>query len=149
MAAYTKKLLAKDVVITVVPLTESGGTFSEGTAFSFTGRAGRVTRTRRKQLERLDADDSDYEHSVPVKKGFTLTLEAIKHVSGTDLEDISEGYDFVKVTIAKPRGSQTKTDTYYGAIEEDNWDKEIGKNLDRLTIVCIDIGTANPAIVTA
>lgn len=149
MAGYTKKLIAKNVIITVTPLTEAAGVFTDGTPFAFTGRCGKLTRTRRKQLERMDADDSDYEHSVPVKKGFTLVLEAVKHVSGTELEDIAEGYDFVKITVAKPRGSQTKTDTYYAVIAEDSWEKEIGKNTDRLTVETIDIGSANPAIATA
>jgi hypothetical protein len=143
--AITKKLIQRNVVGTVTPLTESGGTLTEGTAFAMLGRMGRLSFNLRNTLEEISGGDSLHENHVKIKRGWRLSLEAIKHMAGTELEDIAMSTDYAKVTIVTPRSAGTVTRVWYGIIEEHNWDAEPGKNMDRLSIVPVDIGaTANP-----
>jgi hypothetical protein len=149
---YSRKTLARNVTISIVPLTDTGGTLSEGTALAFTGRAGRISLTRRRTTEEVSGNDSILENHVLIKRGFRLGLEMIKHIDGPDLEDLADAYDFFKVVVSNVRKGastdSTKSRTYYGLAEEDAWTTEPGKNLDTLSLLPIDIApTANPAVV--
>jgi hypothetical protein len=148
---YKRKVIARNVLITVVPLTDALGTLTEGTAHMLTGRAGRITLSRRNNTEEISGNDSLLENHVRIKRGWRLGLEEIKHVDGPDLEDLVDAHDFLKVTVGSLRkGTSTdgsKDRVYYGIIEEDSWTVEPGKNIDSVSLLPIDITpTANPLI---
>lgn len=149
MATFTKKLLARNCTITVIPCLEENGVLTEQTAFALTGRAGRVSTVRRRTTEEISGNDSLNEHHETVKKGFQVSVEAIKHIGASELEEVGELYTHCAIVIASPRASNIKSRKYWGLITEDAWDIEPGKNLDRLSIVPVDIGSANPLITYA
>ena len=148
---YKPRLLGKHVGIVLTPLAEDD--LAEQTAFTITGRAGKATITRRRDTERVDADAQNGADRDWTKKDWTLNLEALKLVAGPDMEDLLDTYTKFKCVITTKRGTQVKQRTFYGLSPEDSWDKEIGKNTDRLTLERIsvyDSGTGdeldNPAV---
>jgi hypothetical protein len=151
MPGITRKIVAQHVTITLVPLTahEVTGVFTEATSFSFTGKAGVLTINLEFETEDYKADDADGANWVPLGIDFTVTMEALKHVSGTDLEDIIGAYSYGKLVVVTPKGTGTKTRTFWGLMQGFNWDKQRGRNADSVTLRRVDIGSANPLTVTA
>lgn len=149
-ATMDKVLKAKDVSIVVQPLArneDTGALSASGSAFTVTGRAGQLTVARRKEVERMDADDATGADRDWTKDDFTLTVEALKLTTGNagDLEDAFETSPFAEVQVRWPRAGVNRDRFYYGIIEEFSWDKAVGRNIDRISMSRIDIGASNPA----
>lgn len=143
-----RKLIARNVAIVVTPGTRNAdGTFAWGTALTVTGRAGSASITRKLETERVEADDADAADREWTKRDWTVMAEAVKYNAATgDLLDLVDSYEYFRIAFTFQRGGGTRTETYIGVYTEAPWEKQVGRNTDRIAIDRVDTGSANPTI---
>lgn len=144
-------LMAKNVAVVIQPLNRdeaTGALTAAGGTFTLTGRAGQVTVAKQRETERVDADDDTGADIDWTKKNWTVTIEGLKLTTGAagDLEDLDEDYDILEVLIQWTRAGTPRPRYWVGMITEFNWDKVVGKNVDRLTLSRISTGQDNPSV---
>ena len=148
-AIMPKPLKGKDVRVVIQGMERSDSTgayTSLGSSFTVTGRAAELRVNPTTEWERTDADDAEEADRDWTKVDWTISLGALKLITGNagDLEDIWTACKYVEIKIEWNRAGSNRPKYYYGGIQSLSFERAAGRMVDTLEVVRVAVGSDNP-----